>query len=203
MTEDIGSKIRQLRISKNYTLKQLSEESGFSVGYLSQFERGISSIAIDSLKKLADILGVNLSSFFEGSSPNQFYPVVHSFELLPNEISPQIYQYILNRPSSDFDMLSRIFLLMPSPGQEPPPEEYCHEGEEFIFVLEGIVTVYLKSEQYVLYPGDCIQIHSTQLHNWANRTNRAAKILQLNYPNPLKKTGNGETDKPKSGKESN
>lgn len=190
MTEDIGSKIRRLRISKNYTLKQLSDESGFSVGYLSQLERGLSSIAIDSLKTVANILGVSLSSFFENSSPDPSYPVVHSFELLPNEISPQIYQYILNHSLSEFDILSRIFLLMPFLEQESPPEGYCHEGEEFIYVLEGVVTVYIESSQYVLYPGDCIQIRSTQRHNWANRTNRAAKILQLNYPNPLKESGN-------------
>ena len=189
MAEDIGSKIRRLRIAKNFTLKQLSDASGFSIGYLSQFERGLSSIAIDSLRKLANILGVSLSSFFENSSPDPTYPVVHPFELIPNEISPQIYQYILNHSVSDFDMLARIFLLMPFAEKESPPERYSHEGEEFIYVLEGIVTVYIESNQYILYPGDCIQIHSTLRHNWANRTNRVVKLLQVNSPNPLKDSG--------------
>ena len=60
----IGSKIKTLRIRKKYTLKQLSAESGLSTGFLSQLERGVSSIAIDSLAKIAEILGVSLSSFF-------------------------------------------------------------------------------------------------------------------------------------------
>ncbi len=47
----IGSKLKALRTSKKYTLKQLSEESGLSIGFLSQIERGMSSIAIDSLSK--------------------------------------------------------------------------------------------------------------------------------------------------------
>lgn len=190
MTEGIGLKVKKLRISKNYTLKQLSEESGLSAGYLSQFERGLSSIAIDSLEKLANILGVSLSSFF-GNTPSELTsPLVHPFDLLPNQISPQIYQYLLNPKKSDFDMLSRIFLLMPFSEENAVPERYCHEGEEFIYVLEGVVTVCIEDNQYTLYPGDCIQIHSTQLHNWANLSARAAKILQLNYPNPLKKNKN-------------
>ncbi|MEG1621068.1 MAG: helix-turn-helix transcriptional regulator, partial [Oscillospiraceae bacterium] len=61
----IGSKIKALRISKKYTLKQLSVESGLSTGFLSQLERGVSSIAIDSLAKIAEILNVSLSSFFD------------------------------------------------------------------------------------------------------------------------------------------
>lgn len=59
----IGAKVKAFRTAKKYTLKQLSEESGLSIGFLSQLERGLSSIAIDSLARLADILGVSLSAF--------------------------------------------------------------------------------------------------------------------------------------------
>ena len=58
----IGAKVKAFRTAKKYTLKQLSEESGLSIGFLSQLERGLSSIAIDSLAKLAAILGVSLRS---------------------------------------------------------------------------------------------------------------------------------------------
>ena len=64
----IGAKVKAFRTAKKYTLKQLSEESGLSIGFLSQLERGLSSIAIDSLAKLATILGVSLSSFFDSSA---------------------------------------------------------------------------------------------------------------------------------------
>ena len=60
----IGARVKALRTSKKLTLKQLSELSGLSIGFLSQLERGLSSIAIDSLAKLADILPRRLSSTF-------------------------------------------------------------------------------------------------------------------------------------------
>lgn len=89
----IGSKLKALRTSKKYTLKQLSEESGLSIGFLSQIERGMSSIAIDSLSKIADILGVS-SSFFEDSAPSAPDPVMRSFDLPCTQISSQIMQYL-------------------------------------------------------------------------------------------------------------
>ena len=43
----IGAKIKALRTEQKYTLKALSDLTGFSVGFLSQIERGISSVAVD------------------------------------------------------------------------------------------------------------------------------------------------------------
>ena len=58
----IGLRIKALRTEKKYTLKYLSEQTGLSIGFLSQFERGLTSIAIDSLEKIAQVLEVELSS---------------------------------------------------------------------------------------------------------------------------------------------
>lgn len=197
--DTIGSKIKNIRMRKNCTLKQLSEESGLSIGYLSQFERGMSSIALDSLEKLCTILGVNLSDFFKkDTSAGQNDPVSYWVNLQPNEISPQIYQYFLGNQSGDFDMLTRVFLLMPFSEADAAPELYSHEGQEFLYVLEGIVTVYLEDRQYVLYPNDSIQIESRKKHNWMNRTNKTAKILTVNIPNPFRQPPHAaDSDQPR------
>ena len=82
----IGAKVKAFRTAKKYTLKQLSEESGLSIGFLSQLERGLSSIAIDSLAKLATILGVSLSSFFDSSADQEKSPVSRSFAMHCSQI---------------------------------------------------------------------------------------------------------------------
>ena len=92
---------------------------------------------------------------------------------------------MLGTPDTDFILLPRIYLLLPFAEATTVSEPYVHEGEEFIYVLEGVVTVYLEENQYVLYPGDSIHILSTQPHNWMNRTNKIARILTVNTPNPL------------------
>ena len=60
----IGLRIKNLRTEKKYTLKYLSENTGLSIGFLSQLERGMTSIAIDSLDKISKVLDVELFSFF-------------------------------------------------------------------------------------------------------------------------------------------
>lgn len=182
----IGAKVKAFRTAKKYTLKQLSEESGLSIGFLSQLERGLSSIAIDSLSKLADILGVSLSAFFDSSDEIEKSPISRSFELHCSQISPQIIQYLLNGNARDFTCLPRIFHLMPFANSSPDNLEMNrHEGEEFIYVLEGVLTVFLDGVEYCLNPGDSVQIHSEVPHNWVNNTNRVVKILTINSPNPF------------------
>ena len=109
----IGAHIRSLRLAKKLTLKQLSDESGLSVGFLSQLERGMSSIAIDTLARLAHILGADLSSFFNVVQGPSLEPVVHGFDLKAAPVSPQIIQYVLSNDPLGFEMLPRLFLLMP------------------------------------------------------------------------------------------
>lgn len=85
-----------------------------------------------------------------------------------------------------YTFLPRMYLLMPFSGLEQVQLElYLHDGEEFIYVLEGILTVFAEGGEYTLNPGDSIQIHSPHPHNWINQTNRITKILAINTPNPL------------------
>ena len=63
----IGGQIRELRKLKGLTLTQLGQAAGISVGYLSQIERNQSKLPIGVLKKLSDVLGVQMNWFFHGN----------------------------------------------------------------------------------------------------------------------------------------
>lgn len=187
--QSIGIRIKALRTEKQYTLKTLSDMTGLSVGFLSQTERGISSIAVDSLAKVAACLDVPLSVFFSDQSQEdtEADPVVHGFSAHRAMMSPQIIESILSHDKMEFDFLPRHFQLLPfSDPDTLKPEMYTHSGEEFVYVLTGIVTIWLENRRYTLYPGDSIQIHSNQPHNWANNTNKIAELLSINYPNPFR-----------------
>ncbi len=67
MIDDIGKKIKKLRTNKKLTLKELSERTNLSIGFLSQLERGLTTVAIDSLTKIAKELDVNLTYFFSST----------------------------------------------------------------------------------------------------------------------------------------
>ena len=62
---NIGEKVKNLRNEQGMTLKQLSEATGLSTGFLSQFERGITTIAVEHLSSIADLFKVRINYFFE------------------------------------------------------------------------------------------------------------------------------------------
>lgn len=185
MHKEIGEKINELRSSKEMTLKELSEKTNLSVSFLSQAERGLTSIAIITLQKIAEALGVELNYFF--TPPNQHKPMImrsYEHEVFraseSNHINTNLGSHLPNRQMDP--MLITIL-----PGQKPEDiKPYEHQGEEFVYVLEGIFTVFLEDRQYELYPGDSMHIPSTTPHNWANFTSKLVKILSVTTPSVLK-----------------
>src|SRR5699024_12744359 len=75
--EEIFYKIKQLRSDQGMTLKTLSEKTDLSVSFLSQIENGTSSLAITSLKKIADAFGVKMVHFFEETERSNFAVTKH------------------------------------------------------------------------------------------------------------------------------
>ncbi|MBM7518526.1 helix-turn-helix domain-containing protein [Nocardioides nitrophenolicus] len=61
----IGRHVRAFRTQQGLTLRALAARSGLSVGFLSQLERGLTSISLTTLRDLADDLGHPITAFFE------------------------------------------------------------------------------------------------------------------------------------------
>lgn len=181
MHEEIGEKINELRNSKGMTLKELGDKANLSVSFLSQAERGLTSITINSLKKIAHALDVELNHFFTPPKSNR--PMImrsYEQEVFRIEQSKFIY-YNLGSDMQDKQMDPIVVVVLP--GQKPEEVIPCeHPGEEFIYVLEGVMTIFLEDRQYDLYPGDSIHIPSTIPHDWANFTNKLVKILAVSTP---------------------
>lgn len=181
----LGKKIKKLRLQQGLTLKQLSEKTELSVGFLSQLERGLSTIAIDSLIKISNIFNKDISFFFQKSSyikqANNI--IVRGYEQ-PSEIVID-NRFIFKTLSSNLKnktMLPRLVQIQPMKNKENI-KTYGHSGEEFIYILEGILTLNLEKENIYLYPGDTAHYNSKILHNWSNETNNIVKFLAVSLPN--------------------
>ena len=61
----LGAQLKTAREKKGYTLKQLSEISGLSIGFISQVERGQTDPSLSSLKNLATALDLKLRDLFD------------------------------------------------------------------------------------------------------------------------------------------
>ncbi|CEQ17072.1 helix-turn-helix domain-containing protein [Paraclostridium sordellii] len=184
MNEHIGAKIKHLRTQRKMTLKDLSEKTNLSIGFLSQLERGLTSIATDTLGNIADVFEVELSYFFLKPRTKK-KPIIRSYEKeVFNICTSGCIQYNLSNNLKEKIMLPRLVDILPN-NTEEDIQSYMHDGEEFLYVLEGTLTLFLDGEEHELYPGDSIHYNSSHNHNWANYTNKMVRILVVATPNPF------------------
>lgn len=95
MSQDIGKKINELRKARKLTLKDVSAQTGLSIGFLSQFERGLSSIATDSLEKIADALDTEVATFFPATEARKT-AVMRSYEKQVSQVvNSKFINYVL------------------------------------------------------------------------------------------------------------
>lgn len=174
MDNNLGFSIKDLRLNKRMTLSEVSKKSGLSISFLSQVERSKSSVTLTSLKKISEALEVNVSHFFNLQEKNSasivrkqdreeqpYQEVNFSYSNLSGNIQNPIFEPI-------------IATLLPGENQKKP---YSHKGQEFLYVLEGVLKVILDNEEELLYPGDSLHIESAKPHAWFNDSNEPVKLL--------------------------
>jgi len=186
--DNIGEKIKELRIKKGMTLRNLGEAVDLSAGFLSQLERGLTTISVDVLQRISVELGVEFTYFFhEVKIKDKKNVVMRGYEKEVYElVNSQFVYYHLSNNLTNKHMLPRMIDIFPNEKQERL-KGYSHEGEEFIYVLEGILTLVLSDREEILYPGDSAHYSSQSLHNWGNNTSKKTRIIAIGTPNSYKK----------------
>lgn len=176
--EEIFLKIKQLRFEKGMTLKELSERTDLSVSFLSQIERGTSSLAITSLKKIADAFGVKMIHFFEETENLNYAVKKQNQKAFKIESSDSTYIRLSNKFA---DRKLEPFLVTIKPLQKEN-EPVKHPGEEFYYVLKGAVLFTVDQTEYYLREGEALHFPSELPHIWENPLNEEAILLSVITP---------------------
>lgn len=176
--DEISVKIAQLRTEKNITLKELSIKTGLSISFLSQVERGSSSLAITSLKKIADAFGVKINFFFEETDSLNYATKKEDQHPFKIESSDSTYTRLSN---SFLNRKMESFIVKLSPKQKEK-ETLQHPGEEFYYVLKGAVIMTVDQHNYYLEEGESIHFPSNLAHIWENPLDKEAVLLSVITP---------------------
>jgi transcriptional regulator with XRE-family HTH domain len=176
--DDIYIKIKQLRFEQGMTLKELSQKTNLSISFLSQIERGTSSLAITSLKKIADAFGVKMIHFFKEETNINY--VKKKEDQKPFKIESSDSTFI--RLSSNFpERKMEPFIVKLKPKQKDA-ELVRHPGEEFFYCMKGALIVRVEEQEYHLYEGETIHFPSTVPHMWENPLNQETVLLSITTP---------------------
>lgn len=182
----VGKKISILCADKNISIEELAEGSGLTVAQIELIQNSENIPSLSPLIKIARALGVRLGTFLDDS--NELDPVVHR---QAETLQPATFSSQLSTSNSHLDFFSLAgnktgrhmepFLIDIQPSTVNEPILSSHEGEEFIFVIQGAVKIQYGKEIYELQKGDSIYYDSIVDHLVSAATNQPAQIVAVVY----------------------
>jgi transcriptional regulator with XRE-family HTH domain len=173
----IGERIRNLRQSSNLTQEELAERANLTKGFISQIERDLTSISLDSLAQILEALDENISDFFrEGSEEKIIYRKKDRVAIDKEKIE----KFELLVPGATNRRLEPILLTLKK--GESTPKEKAHEGEEFGLVLRGRINLRFGREILKLKKGECFYLSAEKEHWLHNISSKEAVILWISSP---------------------
>ena len=188
-TNVIGEKIKALRTTKEISIDELAERTGLSAEQIERIEGNVDFPSLAPLIKIARVLGVRLGTFLDDQS--QLGPVVCrkgdltgdgiGFTNNNTEGRKHMGYYSMAEDKSGRHMEPFLIEVAPSaPGEAFTPS--THEGEEFIYILEGTAKFTVDGKEYVVTEGESIHYPSTLLHSIVNIENRELVFLCIVTP---------------------
>ena len=179
----VGEHIRTFREKEGLTVQQFAERTGFSAALLAQIENRMVSPSLGTLVKIANTFGTTVSSFIGGKEEREFSIVRKEDRTTVSRVglkyggkSPYTYESL---GAGKAGRKMEPFLVRLQPLSEPPTARSLHDGEEFLYVLSGRVTILLGSLSDVLEEGDSIYYNSTIPHHVHSADEREALILAV------------------------
>lgn len=172
----LGAQLKVAREKKGYTLKQLSEVSGLSIGFISQVERGQTDPSLSSLKNLATALDIKLRDLFDSGIAAHILVRRGEGHILKIDAAVQCELLASSLTKTMEPMIKEI-----APKGESGLVN-AHTGEEFIYVLEGTLEVRLDEARYVLHDGDSVYFQANQPHGWKNIGETECRALWVMTP---------------------
>ena len=184
----VGAKIKGLRETKNLSIDVIAERSGLTVEQIESIENDVNLPSLGPLIKIARALGVRLGTFMDDN--DALGPIVCraadrekdssiSFSNGDTDARKHMEYHPLAQQKAGRHM--EPFVIDINPEESPEFQLSDHEGEEFIYVMQGEVEIVYGKETYHLQEGDSIFYDSIVKHHVHGAPGKSAKILAVVY----------------------
>ncbi len=167
-----GAKLRKLRESKKWSLENLSEATGQSPEFITQVENDEISPSVSFLLRIAGALKVDPGTFLRKEEKTR----IRDMRTQAMVKRTQNYSYQTLTDSAETDHLHG-FMITIEAKQTHKPVAYKHEGEEFIFVLEGDLELTVGNRIHNLKPGESVHFNSDTPHKLKNLSHETTRCL--------------------------
>ena len=181
--ESLGDRIRRVREMKGLTIKDLSSRTGIDIDILERTESSEMIPALGQLARLGRALDMKMGYFISPGIDNPM-TVVHKDERRPisryGETKSMQYGYFYESLAPEkADRLMEPFIVTLVPTDT---EQFSiHDGQEFLYVLEGEMKVQVGDRVDFLKSGDAVYYDSNQPHLVRCVGTNVTKILAVLY----------------------
>jgi transcriptional regulator with XRE-family HTH domain len=178
---DIADRLRELREERGLSMRTLAQKSGLSANALSMIERGRTSPSVSTLYKIADALGVSITSFFAPTSSRKRIVFVKANERTHVSLPRGTWEGL---GGEHFTGRVEPFILTLETGAGSGEKAMDHGGHEFVYCLRGSIEYEVEEQTFQLERGDSILFLAHLEHRWKNIGKTVASILVVlsNFP---------------------
>jgi len=175
----IASRIKDLREISGLSIETLAGELGVSTETYKQYESGSIDIPIGFLYELSNRFHVELTAILTGEGPR-----LHTYCLVRNDKGVSVERknpYKYHSLAYNFiNKKSEPFIVCVEPSAEDEPIHFnTHPGQEFNYVLEGTLMIYIDGHQLILNEGDSLYFDSSYSHGMKAMEGKKAKFLAI------------------------
>ena len=170
-TQSLGERIRLMRGQQHVAVHQLAEKTGYAEEYLTKIEEGKISPPVGALITISRALAIDSKTLLaeQREKRRQSYmkrTKAYSYKsLTPHAEDKHLWAYLVTlEPKKQHEMVA-----------------YKHEGEEFVYVLEGRVEITLGQEVHDIKKGQTLHFNSGITHNLKNLSTKESKLIVIVY----------------------
>jgi transcriptional regulator with XRE-family HTH domain len=179
--DEVGKRIKQLREERGISIEDLSSLTGFDVARLEKIEAGEEKPQLGTVMKLSKALDSAVGRLVSGMG-SKLYSITRKNERKQIARSSSktgkqnVYSYMSLAPEVQGRHMEALIVQLEKTEDQ---EVSIHNGEEFIFVLDGVVNLTIGKESYDLDPGDSAYYLSTTSHFVTAKTDKATILAVL------------------------
>ncbi len=178
---DLGLRLKELRTKRGLSQTELAKLVGVTPSTISQIESNLIYPSLPALLKMAEVLSVEISAFFQEKSEIKgriIFPSTEAVEVrFPELPEDSIVAKLLT--TVDFDAKAQPYLIEIPPNRTLSSHFFIHKGEEIGYVLCGKIQVKLQKAAYTLRAGDVIYLTTEMPTMWKNPGSSPARLLWI------------------------
>jgi transcriptional regulator with XRE-family HTH domain len=183
----IGERIKRLRLKKSMGLVELGRHTGLSASFLSQLETGRVVPTLRNLARIAMVFSKDLSYFFETEPQAMFRVHRRKDRVRLPQTGTETPTYFFESlgymvPDRHMDPYFAEFIPI---GPQQEPKAHMHPGYEFLYVLDGDLSLRHGDNRCTLAAGDAVYFDSATPHSYVCHGTKPASALIVTMHQPL------------------